>query len=210
MIPITPLQMYVSALRSNLLGRMHFVQNAVDMERHEVVMESHSDNIGGSFVQTGETLDLNNERVEAILLKDIVEAVKTERPEQLGDNSHTLVFKIDIETFECRALLGSRSIFSDKDLFIPYIIMEWHFIQATPDGKLVANENCPMPMLRNMTELLTTSGFRPHSAGDKFLKRLDPSDSHKWAPMDVIWIHERAKQISSLKLIYSEISQLWA
>ena len=41
----------------------------------------------------------------------------------------TIVIKMDIESFECRALLGSTQIFQDPRLFIPYIVMDWSFLK---------------------------------------------------------------------------------
>ena len=70
------------------------------------------------------------EDVNAILLSDIIDDIvkisdvtKTYKMKKMA-----VVIKIDIESFECRAFLGSPKIFSNPRVYIPYIVMEWTYL----------------------------------------------------------------------------------
>ena len=61
---------------------------------------------------------------------------------------------MDIEHFECRALLGSPGLFHDPRVYIPYFIMEWTYTKATvpaAGGKSrvrLYEEECPLDMIK--------------------------------------------------------------
>ncbi len=65
-----------------------------------------------------------------MLLSDVFDAIyHDERSQGLLSRREkvVVVMKMDIEGFECRALLGSPSVLTDSRFFVPYIIMEWTF-----------------------------------------------------------------------------------
>ena len=69
------------------------------------------------------------EDVDAILLRNVIDdIVKVVGVKGKSKRRKTpVVIKIDIETFECRAFLGSPKIFSHPHIYIPYIVMEWTY-----------------------------------------------------------------------------------
>ena len=73
----------------------------------------------------------------------------------------TIVLKIDIEGFECRTFLGSTNIFQIRDVSIPYIFMEWDFMDK--------KSSCPPSMLKNLTTLFLENGYKVN-----YIKHLTP------------------------------------
>ena len=58
--------------------------------------------------------------VRSILLQDVINDIK----KSLGKKA-TIVIKSDLEGSDCKVLLGSSGIFSDSEVFIPYLLVEW-------------------------------------------------------------------------------------
>lgn len=69
---------------------------------------------------------------------------------------------MDIETYECRALLGSAKIFQSQKVYIPYLVMEWFFSYEKKDGSHVYPTSCPQSMLQSMTDLLVSNEYEPY------------------------------------------------
>ena len=81
---------------------------------------------------------------------------------------------MDIEAHECRAVLGSRGIFSDPRFDIRAISIEWNYVNN--DGKI--SELCPLADLKSFVQLLVQNSFQPteYKSGEK----LNPDESHTW------------------------------
>ena len=94
---------------SGVLDKMVFIQNGMDEIRRNITMHIDVDNNGGSFVDLDNSHTSNThlegykeERpiIETALLADLLKAVTfEERPSKI-------IIKMDIEGFECRAILG--------------------------------------------------------------------------------------------------------
>ena len=94
---------------SGVLDKMVFIQNGIDEIRRNITMHIDVDNNGGSFVDLDNSHTSNThfegykeERpiIETALLADLLKAVTLEeRPSKI-------IIKMDIEGFECRAILG--------------------------------------------------------------------------------------------------------
>lgn len=94
---------------SGVLDKMVFIQNGMDEIRRNITMHIDVDNNGGSFVDLDNYLTdrtqlegYKKERpiIETALLADLLKAVTLEeRPSKI-------IIKMDIEGFECRAILG--------------------------------------------------------------------------------------------------------
>ena len=81
---------------------------------------------------------------------------------------------MDIEKYECRAILGSQGIFSDSRFNITAISTEWNYVLE--GGKI--SELCPYAYLKHLVQFLVQNSYKPtdyHSG-----KKLNPDESHKW------------------------------
>ena len=110
---------------SDVLDKMVFIQNGMDEIRRNITMNIDVDNNGGSFVDLDNSFTSNTHLegykkekpiIETALLADLIEAVTLqERPSKI-------IIKMDIEGFECRAILGRNEVSflktSDQSIFI--------------------------------------------------------------------------------------------
>ena len=101
--------MYYSATISRILSNVIFIQNGIDEIRRNITMHIDKNNNGGSFVDLQSSLTGTSHLVgykkvqpmiETILLADLLQAVSDE------ENPTKIIIKMDIEGFECRAILG--------------------------------------------------------------------------------------------------------
>ena len=98
---------------SGVLDKMVFIQNGMDEIRRNITMNIDVDNNGGSFVDLDNSFTSNTHLegykkekpvIETALLADLIEAVTLqERPSKI-------IIKMDIEGFECRAILGTNEV----------------------------------------------------------------------------------------------------
>ena len=98
-------------MKSNLVDKIVLVRNGIDEIRQNTTMQIDMDNNGRSFLDVHPSytkpkhlfgFKKNYRIIETVLLSDIVNAaVGHENP------SH-LIMKMDIEMFECRAILGNH------------------------------------------------------------------------------------------------------
>ena len=105
--------MYRSTMMSNLLDYIIFVQNGIDQVRRNITMHIDEDNNGGSFVDLDDSVKsrarlegYKKEQpiIETALLGDLLKATMAH------DKPKRIVVKMDIEGFECRAILGKKYI----------------------------------------------------------------------------------------------------
>ena len=90
-----------TATLSKTSDRLVMVNNAVDNFRHNAHMAPVTDNGGGRMDESGDTPAPDAEEIQTVLLSDIInKAVEVEQPKNI-------IMKIDIETYECRAFMGS-------------------------------------------------------------------------------------------------------
>lgn len=81
--------------------------------------------------------------------------------------------KMDIEKYECRAIMGSQGIFSDPRFDIIAISTEWNYVL---NGKI--SELCPHTQLKSFVQLLVQNSFEPTEFRSG--KKLNPDESHTW------------------------------
>ena len=90
-----------SSVLSGTSDQLVMIQNAIDDVRRNVTMSIVKANNGGSHIQTSDEQPSKTMETRTVLLSDVIlEAVKVERPKHI-------VIKMDIESYECKAFLGS-------------------------------------------------------------------------------------------------------
>ena len=197
-------QLYQSAVLEGTTNKLTIVQHTVDEERGTNTLKSMWGNIGGSRIileNTDQTLDeafqtknvtiTHEQRVKSVLLQDILDnmfADKTRRDKPV------VIMKLDIETFECRALLGSPDLFSlQQPYYVPFLVMEWYFATKNEEDKYVFPKSCPQTKLLRMRDLLLDKGYEPWGeAGEGKWVRLSAKKALRWYKTNVVWRHKMA------------------
>ena len=157
------IKMYRSGLKSGTTDKLTIIQNAVAEIRRTGFMNIDKRNNGGSFLELTKNQSLKmeqarpnttNDALQTVLLKDIFEAIKT----NVVPKPLTVLMKIDIEHFECRAFLGSPEILrQNQDVNLLAVIMEWTF--KGQNGKY--SEQCPKEKVISLAKLFLMNGFTP-------------------------------------------------
>ncbi|KAH3849331.1 uncharacterized protein LOC127874229 [Dreissena polymorpha] len=150
----------------NLGGLSRYVTllwNAISDVRENVTLFDIIGNIGGSFVETADknaTVD-DDHKSFAITLDDLI-----------GYFVGKPVFvKMDIETYELRALKGGSQFF--KEIDVRYVLMEWVHHREFDTGKVVI-------------KLMEQYGLFPH-VNAHVNTRLEPDHYRSW-PDNILWI----------------------
>lgn len=199
-------KMYQSAVKTGVIDKMTLVQNGVDFNRTVshiraamggIAASQMKPNISG--IKIDEVMGIAEEEYEAIhtiLLTDIIDAINKKDYPRSGDKRLPIVLKIDVESYECRAFLGAPGLFDDAHAYVPYVIMEWAYLDNDPQGTV-----CPEEMLEKVTAFFTSHKYAPFQLEDIFnvLNRekksmmwMDPAVSVDWANSNVMWVHEDA------------------
>lgn len=144
--------------------KLRLFQNAISNERRSIKVETTPGNIGHSHVLgTGrfvkESLVVP---VRAVLLADVLDDVARVVGATAARPASVFV-KMDIENYECRAVVGSRGIFgSDPRFAVSHLLMENRFKNDVV--------SCPRDMREDMVRILTEGGYTPYSKGKKSAK----------------------------------------
>ena len=143
------------------------VHNAVSDRREAVKLGFYPDNQGGTYVKAngedgGVTKQSGDNSLDAqsILLDDITPVV----------NFSKAILKIDIETYECKALSHADALF-DK-VYIPYIFMEWMGIRKKPE-------------VAQLILWLQKRQYEPFVIGNGHIDILELNSAHTTWPNDV-------------------------
>ena len=173
--------MYISAKLSGFSSMIKFVQNGLDEVRRDAVINVKGDNNGGSNLRLPD--DPENKRnkgqtIKTVLLEDMVDTIKTLA------NPQRLLIKMDIELFECRTILGSKSLFrKPQKIPIEAIVMEWLF--RSPKGNF--SKMCPEEKVIKMTKMFLDAGYVPYKSSD--LSELNCSNfGLDWRTDNVLWL----------------------
>jgi len=111
--------------------------------------------------------------VGSVTLPDVFDSIE----------SKTIILKIDIQGYECKALLTPGMFSSDH--FIPYIFLEWELITTDHEASLCPN-------LDAVIDLLKSNGYSPMNISP--LALLADSCLHHRL-QDMLWIHEAAEHL---------------
>jgi len=123
-----------------------------------------------------------NDIITSVTLEDLLDIVEEE----------TVIIKIDIEGFECKAFTNYLNR-KKKDKFVPYILMEWELLQ----DEFNRNYNCPQ--YSSMIQGFTDSGYQPYGPNLTKIEDLSRLLYH-----NIFWKHKSAKDVAFLKTLQQQ------
>lgn len=150
-----------------LTSKVTLLWNAISDVQENVTLFDIIGNIGGTFVETADKIDLKDKSIDddhraiAVTLDDLTDFFKNKQ----------LFIKIDIETYELKALKGGNRFFSQVD--VRYVLMEWIYHREFDTGKEVI-------------DFMKKHNLYPHINAHRNTK-LDPKFYRTW-PDNVLWI----------------------
>lgn len=150
-----------------LSNKVTLLRNAISNISENVTLFDIVGNIGGTFVETADKTDQEDETIDddhramAITLDDLTDHFR---------NKHVFI-KIDIETYELKALMGGNKFFSQVN--VRFVLMEWIYHREFDTGKEVI-------------KFMKDHSLYPHINAHKNTK-LDPEFYRTW-PDNILWI----------------------
>jgi hypothetical protein len=84
--------------------------------------------------------------------------------------------------YECRAILGSREVFSDPRFSIPVFSTEWNYVEGP--GRY--SSMCPLEKMQELVTFITALGYKPfeYSSGKPLNSR---TFFTWWKGTHVVW-----------------------
>ena len=146
----------------SIRNKVTMLWNAVSNIHEHVTLNDIVGNVGGSYVESAVGSKSDQEpTVRTILLDDLIPFFQ--------DSS--VFVKMDIETFEWKALQGGEKFFKTVD--VAYVLMEWSYHREHGDGP-------------EIIDFMYKRGYYPHINAN-FNTQLDKGNSASW-PDNVLWI----------------------
>ena len=180
-LTINLVKLYHSAYKSGCGHNIRLYRNYLASSRGMTEsMEPRKGNIGASSAGKSRDYSTSGEKIKSVLLSQIIQ----EAVDRVNDDTvRVLIIKLDIEHWECEALLGSADIFQMDSVFIPYLVMEWNFCSLSPNRR-----RCDRRKVRNLTELLRGFSYEPFRL--RGWKKLKYSQSEDWNSAAIVWKHK--------------------
>lgn len=145
-----------------LRNKVMLIWNAISDVRENVTLSDIVGNIGATFVESGTSKEADDEhKAYSIILDDILPLFAGKK----------VFIKLDVETYELRALQGGDNFFKEVD--VAYILMEWLYHRHHETGK-------------EIIKIMNKYGLYPHVNAHHNTK-LEPENYHAW-PGNVLWI----------------------
>ena len=145
-----------------LRSKVTMLWNAISNVHEKVSLNDIVGNVGGSFVEAADSSQTNRANVvQTILLDDLIPFFK----------DYSVFIKIDIETYEWKALQGAEKFFNEID--VAYVLMEWSYHREHGDGP-------------EIIDFMFKRGLYPHINAN-YDTQLDKENSETW-PDNVLWI----------------------
>lgn len=142
-------------------------------------------NLGGTSVQ--EIGFAEYEKLKKRRPRDVVTTVS------LNDlapfvNTSVVVIKIDIEGWECQAILGGTGFLASH--FAPYVFMEWAVVS---NNRHKYHAPCRPAHLQRMIQWFASRGYHAHIS--KSGVELNPARLETWRAGDIYWRHRTAPRL---------------
>ncbi|KAH3849199.1 hypothetical protein DPMN_091595 [Dreissena polymorpha] len=174
------LEMLTTSLKMGKLTKMvTVIWNALSDKPETVQFKEDKENVGGLQMVSdiNDTSNVNDDNGSiAIVLDDLIP--------MFGNKS--VFIKMDIETYELKAMLGGKNFFEEVD--VKFLFMEWFHHRHTAIG---------LQIIQFMTE----RGYSPYGPSDKFMARPLQTNHRKNWPLDIIWMKDLNKQPSKRKTV---------
>jgi len=169
-------------------GDIKLVYNSVNdragIELYPYLSQGYRDakQAGATYLTSKESLD-SGEKDWNLVIAPAVKSITTEM--LLADiEEETVILKIDVEGYECKAL--GKILRDGTKKKIPYIFMEWINIAHTRVNDHVCDE------LEEFTQSFLDRGYAPHTHA------MEPAELEQITHFfDVIWIHKDALRVKS-------------
>eukprot|EP00094_Tigriopus_californicus_P009283 TCALIF_08950-PA protein Name:"Protein of unknown function" AED:0.00 eAED:0.00 QI:122/1/1/1/0/0/3/163/190 len=189
--------MFHASLLDGTSNSMTILENAIDMYEHEAIIQKNVENLGGSYLTPQihglDQLNPNTVHIPAVRLVQILHLISNHTTQT---ERQTVVMKMDIEKYECRAFLGSSEIFDIPNLYVSHIVMEWRFADRSKGSIVMYPPSCPETMLEDLINLFNDHDYYPFSDD---LDLLEASEAMGWTK-DVIWAHKDTQLVQELNL----------
>jgi len=183
-VAVDPMKEHLSYLHRALEllgneGNVRLLNNAVSNESAILFPYTETpSNWAAIKMYTAEEIKKNNitptgPPVQVVTVMDILATITTP----------TVILKIDVESFECRAV--SKEVAQQKKVLIPFIIMEWTLLQV-------------MPEYTACVDWLLAGGYKPHHwmSFEEYTREqvLELKAWYQGEPQvhDLVWLHKSA------------------
>ncbi|XP_014678935.1 PREDICTED: uncharacterized protein LOC106818773 [Priapulus caudatus] len=179
-------RLHKGALLSGVAGSIRVLLNAVSSRHEHVTFTYRENNVGGTSVRAISVADAERLTQHA---RDAVATTLT--TDDLLDvmNVTLAVMKIDIEGYECRALLSAQR-FLDR-VFVPYIFIEWRVMFR---HQHFADSPCLTSDIRRLSAILDSRKYVPYVTKDGRMLEAVHSAT-RWQDGDVYWRHWEAPRL---------------
>ena len=127
------------------------------------------------------------------MLGDIINAVK----ETVIPYPDQLLMKMDIELFECRAILGSPEVLTGpKNIPFVAVVMEWLFLRNNGEY----TDQCPKEKVVELAKFFLDNGFTPFLVDvyNGHLSKLSVSQYGAEWKCNVAWLHNSITENDTL------------
>lgn len=190
-LDINLVKMFHASLLDGTSDSIVMFENAIDMYEHEAIVQKNMENLGGSYL-TPQIHGINQLNPNTVLVPAVRLAQILNHTTQI--ERQTVVLKMDIEKYECRAFMGSTEIFDIPNIYISHIVVEWRFADRSKGSIVMYPPSCPEPMLEDLIYLLNDHDYYPFSDD---LELLEVSEASGWT-RDVIWAHKNTELVKEL------------
>lgn len=175
-------RLHAGALAGGVASKVTILLHASADHRFHAKLRYRAGNLGGTSVveATPQEVDL----LQRSQPHDLVTTLTLNNLEPFV-NTSIILLKIDIEGWECRAVLGGNTFLTGH--FAPYIFMEWAVLA---NNRHKYHAPCRPRHLHHMVHWLADRGYHAHIS--KSGARLHPAKLDTWRAGDIYWRHNSA------------------
>ena len=168
----------------------------------EASMVQDKDVFGEDDDESNNHPTMRKETVSSLKLIRVFDDIKA----KTRDRPIPVLLSIDTNGLECKALLGSAMIFSDRSFSIPYVLTKWYLMIRDEEGEPHYHEHCPKDMMELVVDMMVKNGYEPYEQLSKsYWLKQDPSDLMEVTGKYVMWKKKTARNEG----IFSKVNDLY-